>query len=288
MKSSKLGLLHSSDDGMRWLLIIMFIGWLPAGLLSAGNAIAQSSNAQSSNEKVIADIQSAYEKLDFPIAEARITTALSNYQRFTPEELSAIHIIYALILFTRNDLAAAELQLRQALQLTPSLTLDPTDTPPQLLSIFSGLQQEISDQITEEKPDEVRYLIVHDPRAAAAVRSMLVPGWGQLYKGEKQKGVLLASFWAVSAGGTIIAHINRQQARDHYLASETSAQTQERFKHYSNWHKVRNNLFIAAAGTWAFSYIDAILRGGPTNTSRLQFMMMPTPTSRQVAVRWRF
>ncbi len=229
-------------------------------LMLAGTAPNLFGQSQESNASIIADIRNAYEALDFAMAESRITSALAMYEQFTPRELGDIYVISALVQFSQGEPDIASNQLRQALQLVPSLNLDPGDTPPQLLTIFNELKQEQSNTIDEQAtPADIRYLVLHDKRADAAVRSMILPGWGQLYKNERQKGIVLMGVWTLTAGGAVIASIQRTNAKDHYDSSSTQAETQQRFKSFSNWHKVRNNLMLGAATVWAYSYIDAIL-----------------------------
>lgn len=273
---------------MRSFLLLVIFAILTGWLCPINTAQAQQGNA-----KVLADIRSAYDALDFPVAEARIESALNEFERFLPGELTEIHVTYALILFARNDMDLATEQLRQAVQLTPTLNLDPIDTPPQLLEVFSRIKEQASVAEGPSGQPEIRYLVVQDPRAGAALRSMVVPGWGQLYKGERTKGIVLAGLWGVTAGGAVVAHIGRQNAKDQYLDSTTQAQTLERFKNYSTWHKVRNNLFLGAIGVWAYSYIDAIIKGQPVPTSlgpdtNLQFSLIPSPTTPGVAMQFSF
>ena len=229
-------------------------------------ALFQPVFAQQNNRQILEDIRNAYEGLDFAVAEARITAALAEYEQFTPTELSEIHVIYALIYFARNELPAVESHLAQALQLNPSLTLDTLETPPQVLDLFSSIKQQENDPVATT-PAEIRYLIVQDPRPAAVMRSMLVPGWGQLYKEERKKGWLLVGLWGATAGGTLIAHANRSRTEKRYLASETQAQAASRYRPFDTWHKIRNNLFMAAAGIWVYSYIDALLPSQPATSA---------------------
>ena len=196
--------------------------------------------------------------------------------------------------FEVNNLPEAESQLLLAVQLNPSLELDPLDTPPRLYEAFEEIKKEYSDNASQiNDPQDIRYLLVYDPRASAALRSMAVPGWGQLYKGEKRKGIVLASLWGVTASGSIIAHVRRNQAQDHYRASETQAQTQSRFRAFSTWHKVRNNLMLAATGIWVYSYIDAIVVGGPIEPGQLRgsdfnVSMIPVNGRAHFSVQWQF
>ena len=267
----------------------MFIGC--AVCITAFN---EGAYAQLNTSRMMEDIRSAYEELNFTVAEARISEALNEYDQFSPQELSEIHVIYSLILFAQSDLSAAESQLHLAIELNPTLVLNQLDTPPRLFQLFEEIKQardDLSEQVSS--PGDVRYLIIYDQRAGAAWRSMVVPGWGQLYKGEKRKGIILTSLWGIAASGSVIAHLNRIQARDHYRASETQAQTQSRFRTYSNWHKARNNLLLAATGVWVFSYIDAMVWGQPTraytsNQGPLKVSVLPIQGNTQFTIRWRF
>ena len=256
--------------------------------------IARPAAAQQENEIILENIHNAYERLDFSVAEARIEAALGDYNRFTPVELSDIHRIYALIFYARNDLDSARSQLNQALQLSPTMTLDAVETPPQLLEIFLEVKQEYDAQITQNAREaQVRYVIVHDPRPAAVMRSMIVPGWGQLYKGEEKKGRLLMGLWSLTAGGAVVAHIGRKRAEDRYLDALTPDEIANRYNTFDSWHKIRNNIFISALGVWAFSYADALLAGQPETsqrvvTSPLNFSVTPAPHSPRFSLEWRF
>ncbi|MBX2819539.1 MAG: hypothetical protein KTR29_07655 [Rhodothermaceae bacterium] len=267
---------------------------LVLGLVLSISLFAEVVHAQSSNTQVLEDIRSAYDGLDYAIAETRINEALRDYERFLPQELSEIHVLYALVLFAQSKPSDAEAQLGLAVQLNPSLELDPLDTPPRLYAAFVEIKEGYSDNSSQvNTPQDVRYLLVYDPRANAALRSMVVPGWGQLYKGEKRKGIVLASLWGLTASGSLIAHVSRNQAQDHYRASETQAQTQSRFRAFSTWHKVRNNMMLAAAGIWVYSYIDAIVVGGPVEPGRLRdsdfkVSMIPVNGRAHLSVLWRF
>ena len=256
--------------------------------------IAPPAAAQQENEAILENIHNAYERLDFSVAEARIEAALKDYARFAPVELSDIHRIYALIFYARNDLESAREQLNQALQLSPTMALDAIETPPQLLEIFQEVKQAYEAQIDQNIPEaEVRYVIIHDPRPAAVMRSMIVPGWGQLYKGEQKKGRLLIGLWSVTAGGAVLAHIGRKRAEERYLDALTPEDIASRYDTFDSWHKIRNNIFIGALGVWVFSYADALFAGQPKTSRKAiisppSFSVNPAPHSPRLSLEWRF
>lgn len=238
--------------------------------------------AQETNKVILEDIHTAYERLDFSVAEARINAALEMYDQFTPAELSDIHTVYALIYFARNDLSSVRTQLSQALQLQPELVLDPVATPPRLRDIFEAIKSEQKTTLQENSTESaVRYMVLEDRRPAAAMRSVLLPGWGQRYKGQKRKGLILTGLWSLSSVGTIATHFARNRAEDQYLASTTPDQIEARYQSFDTLHKVRNNLFLAAAGIWVYSYADALISRGSRSTglNRLTLSPLPSPTN---------
>ena len=226
--------------------------------LIAGNA--QVTLAQATAEEVIEEIRNAYERVDFEVAEQRIKEALEQYERFSPNELAQIYVFSALVNYARDDRAEAESQLGFALQLNPGLELDPIIAPPGLVEIADQLKKAIQESGTAgEAEPEVRYLVLSDPRPGAALRSMILPGWGQLYKGEKTKGYRILGAWGVMAGGTFAAHLIRANAENEYLDAATIEDATLFYDDFNRWHQIRNNLFLASAGVWVYSYIDALI-----------------------------
>ena len=245
-----------------------------------------------SNSELINEIRQAYERIDFEVAEVRIQEALVGFDQFSPEELSQIHFYSALIHYARGDAPKAESEVLIALQLYPEFSADPLLTPPGLQEIVRATRA----TLPEETPAtlnsaDIRYLVLEDRRPSAAMRSMLVPGWGQVYKGDRRKGHMLIIAWGTTAGGAITTHFLRQDAERRYLDANTQEEIFERFDAFDRWHKVRNNLFLAASAVWLYSYIDALLLPSPArlNQNRTSFQAFPvTPNSVQLTFRYSF
>lgn len=222
--------------------------------------------AQQSREvQLLQEIQNAYDQFNYTEAEIKAQTALKQYQRFTPSQLTEIHKILALIYSAQNKKEQAREHFEAALSINPDLELDPIYVSPKILNFFKKIKSEYKQNLlnSDENKQEIRYVLVQDPRPSAALRSMLIPGWGQWYKGEKSKGKILMGLWGGSVTGVIIAHIIRNHAEDRYLSETNPDKIESRFKTFDRWHKIRNNLLIFAAGIWVYSYLDAILNNHP-------------------------
>ena len=156
-------------------------------------------------------IWEAYQALDYARAEQLAQAALAAYE--APEDLAQIHVVLGLIAFSQNDQVVATRQFTDALVLDPTVELDPLLASPKTLDFFEGIRTSLtqaSRDETFETEAAPRYVLVRDRRAEAALRSMVVPGWGQIYKGQRTKGRVLVGLWVGAVAGTVTTHILRQ------------------------------------------------------------------------------
>ncbi|MDX1739778.1 MAG: hypothetical protein R3178_00730 [Rhodothermales bacterium] len=211
----------------------------------------------------VADVRVAYEELDFDLALARADSIIASESGYTPDELVEVHTIAALVHIARNQPSAARPHFVSALSIDPDLELNPASASPQALELFRSVQSDLRTGRALEASSAIRYLRVYDPRPAAAYRSMLVPGWGQLYKGQRTKGYVFLGLWAATAAGTVTAHIVRHDREQAYLDETEPSNVPSRYDEFNRWHRIRNNLAIAAAATWVVSYLDALIFEGP-------------------------
>jgi len=105
----------------------------------------------------------------------------------------------------------------------------------------------------------------------AATRSLVLPGWGQRYRGSPGKGTIMLSAVALGAVGLVWTHENYrdkvddfERARDAYLAEtrqsqlpELRARMEEASRDADRRYDRRRAVLYATAGVWALSVIDA-------------------------------
>ena len=100
--------------------------------------------------------------------------------------------------------------------------------------------------------------------ARGLVRSLFVPGWGQMYKGSMAKGISILSAEVVAVGGALVA----ENLRASYIKK---MKEQPKFaKTYNskadNWQNVRNGFLIGAGAIYVYNLIDAIVADGAKRT----------------------
>lgn len=217
--------------------------------------------AQAQESSLLESMLKAYQQLNYDRAEMYAGEILAAYDAYPLDVLTQVHTTLGIIKYTQNSQQEAREQFETALSLTPELSLDPALVSPKILSFFDTLKADLTTSSGAGGDTvNVRYIVLQDPRPAAAMRSIVVPGWGHFYKGESKKGILLTGLWAATAGGTLAAHLGRQQARDRYRAARDPDDIAARYKTYNSRNKLRNGLALAAAGVWVFSYFDVLVK----------------------------
>lgn len=141
--------------------------------------------------------------------------------------------------------------------------------------------------LTDGDPMQVDFEMVSKTRFKAAFRSLVVPGWGQIYTKQKLRGALYASATVISLLSLYVTDNSFRDRKDDYNAvlteyektrsvdgkrairSRLDAAQEEAY----DAETVRNIAFGVTAFIWAFNVIDALLFfpdrrhsiGGPAN-----------------------
>lgn len=252
--------------------------------ISFGGISVCAQEQSDTNERVFS-IEQAYENLNYEEAEALAREALDSFVAFSPSQLVRIHRTLALVLFVNGEELESAEQFRAALTINPDLELDPVLVSPITLEFFAAVKGAFeNEQTTGTELGGIRYVLVEDPRLGALVRSALLPGAGQRYKGQNTKGWVLTGLWAASVGGTILAHLQRSDAERAYLEETNPDLVAERFETYDTWHNVRGGLVIGALAIWVYAAADAITVD--TREADQGFSVGATPTGFNLRLRF--
>lgn len=234
------------------LVILFFLALAP---------VSRSASGQSQDTTALDRARQAYQNLNYAEAEQHARAALAAYETFSLGQISEVHVILGLITYARNDLESARKHFEVALRLNPSLEMDPLLVSPKILAFFDEIKAGL---LVEEQPQTEALPPVEDLRPAAALRSMLIPGWGQFYKEDWARGWVFSGLWSVAAGGAIFSHIQMLDAN--------APDGRERHR----WLVMRNGFIAAGAGIWLFSYLDALLhRSDPDKAPQSGFSITP-------------
>ncbi len=244
---------------------------------------------QEQDIKLLEEIKRAYEALNYAEAEIKATAALENYQRFTPTQLTGLHKTLGLIYYSDNREELAQRHFQSALTLNPQLQLDSLMVSPKIVKFFEAIKFERHSQANDrvDVQPQIRYILVKDKRPGAATRSLVLPGWGQHYRGSKTKGWIVTAFWGTGIVGYLTTSLARNSARDKYLAEQNPVKIESRYSTFNQLHKVRNGFFFVAASVWVYGIFDALFSGTNSHgvTPNYGFMLYPSATKGMSEIR---
>lgn len=123
-------------------------------------------------------------------------------------------------------------------------------------------------------PNNINIELKRKTRFKAGIRSLLIPGWGQVYSGNAMRGGLITLSAAVAGGGLYFLDKEYQDKRSEYdIAAETyynsvsSIDEKNRLKAVMdkqqrrayNAETDRRNAFYLLAGIWTYNLLDAVI-----------------------------
>lgn len=214
----------------------------------------------------------AYQQLDYQSAKTIGQKITAEYTKHSLFQLVETHKILGVIFYTEGNPGEAQKQFEQALSIDDKAQLDSVYVSPKITQFFDELKQNFVESVDKNQSGSTfapRYILVADPRPAAAMRSLIFPGWGQLYKQEKKKGYVLAGAAGISLLATGIFHFMQESAHDDYLSATNPQLIEEKYADYNRLYKWRNNAAVFTGAVWLYAFFDALI--APSRSQQFEY-----------------
>jgi len=116
-----------------------------------------------------------------------------------------------------------------------------------------------------KNPDRVQFDRVQfttNYNGSALLRSMVVPGWGQMYKRSMGKGVTILSLEVVSVAGIFVCDNLSNSYYNKALAEHNNGVREQYQNRSTSFHNIRNGFIVAASAIYIYNIVDAISAKG--------------------------
>lgn len=160
---------------------------------------------------------------------------------------------------------SAKSQFKNMLALKPDAELDPVSTSPKILSVFREAKREFETERLISSPPETTgtSLLPSRPEGniwlGPAIKSLVLPGLGQLQNGHETKGYIFISSEIMSIAGLLVSQVNYEQARSDYASNRDPSKMDALYNDYNTWFMVRNGFIAASIGICVVSSVDAMI-----------------------------
>lgn len=104
--------------------------------------------------------------------------------------------------------------------------------------------------------------IVTKSKGDAFFRSLLIPGWGQVYNDQDVKGYVFIGTTVALAGAGAFLYVRSKKVYDEdYMKATSKEKAADAYDNANNLRQNSTLVFIIAGGVWAVNAIDAVLSG---------------------------
>ncbi len=234
------------------------------------------------NAQQAASLKELYEALQFEKTIETGQRLLKQTSSFSQQELIEIHKYLGFAYFNLGQLDSARTHFLTILELDPQYQFDPVTTSPKIIAFFEQQKKELKQ--VKRVPAITRYIFLKDKRPEASIKSLLVPGWGQYFKGQKQKAVLFFSAFTGSAIFTTTAAFLEKHYHNKYKAVNDVTRLSGAYDQYNRWYRIRQYGLWTLAAIWATSVLDAMWAHYDEQKSGIGISVQAKPLKTSIAV----
>jgi hypothetical protein len=219
--------------------------------------LAGFARGQFSVDSTIQRVDSLYTSGAFSRAELEARRLLENDMLSdSVRTLAEQWVAFALVAQERPDLGKEH--FTAILRRHPSYELDPILTSPKILKVYNEAKATFRTQ-PQGGPSQGSPEV--NPSAEITYRTILFPGWEQLYHGRTTVGAVFLGAGIVTLGSGIALEFKRSAARSEYLAATTPEDIESRYETYNRTRKAEMWAFAAFAAVYIASEVEVLTHG---------------------------
>jgi tetratricopeptide (TPR) repeat protein len=207
-------------------------------------------------EQIIQEIKRQFEQGNIYEAEMQALKALNSDIEFSSENLCTVHNYLAFCYVALGDKANAIKEFLKSLEINPNQRFNPQLISPKIIEVFNLASEEYQRQ-QKIKPIDSKQTL-EKAQIKASKRSLIFPGLGQLYKGNKTKGYLFIGGESLSLLSITVFQWQYQKTHEAYLKATLPNDIEKKYKDYDLYYKLRNLSIGMSAAIYVVSYFDAI------------------------------
>lgn len=230
--------------------------------------ILQFSFAQSQNQ-LENRVRSSFENFSYDEVIRLVDSVLNS--SITTEKFDTVTLLTykAISAFHLWDTILCKETFLKILEIKNNYTLDESLASPKIVSFFMNIKdqklkelQQKSEVIKNQNKDENRsqtFQISLSKIKNAQLRNFIFPGWGNLYIGNKTKGIILSSLFASSLISSLYFIYDTYAKEKNYLNEIDINLIPKKYDEYNSSYKLRNISLVIMGVTYLYSQIDFIL-----------------------------
>jgi hypothetical protein len=193
---------------------------------------------------------------------------LQSREEYTLSEQIDILRMKAISHYSLTDDDAARKSFIEIVKLDSTYQMDVSRTSPKIITFYNETRRNYLDQYQGNQPQilvrvdtiyvpiESTIYVQNDIVTNSFYRSIILPGWGHLYSGNKTKGTLLSLVSSVAAIASAYFIIDTNNKERDYLNERGRISIERRYQDYNNSYRMRNISIASYLIVWLYSQFD--------------------------------
>ncbi len=155
----------------------------------------------------------------------------------------------------------AQLNFEYILNLNPNYDLKEEFVSPKIIEVFKDAQDKVR-LLINESPDY--YFFKRDrfdsrfSKSNLIIKSLIIPGWGQMDRGENSKAFTIGTVFFVSVAAGISSYFLMNEASNNYQNASNTEDATLLYNRYNNYSKLNRVLFDFSISTYIFNILDIL------------------------------
>ncbi|MGA8265918.1 MAG: hypothetical protein WB779_15855 [Ignavibacteriaceae bacterium] len=210
------------------------------------------------------------ENFDYPGTINLADSLLKFTNNPTPSQLIGIYRMKGISEFSLLDNLAAKNSFLSILKIDKNYELDSAKTSPKIITFFDSIKKDFITQYNKQKKYNSEIDSLYSARVKmrseeninkfknSMYRSLILPGWGHLYLGEKPKGIILTTLSSASLAAALYFIVDSNSKFNDYVRATDPAVIAGNRKLYYNSNQWKNISLISFSVLWLYSQIDLL------------------------------
>lgn len=230
----------------KYIVLLLF-------LLATGSLRAQ---------QTLESLRLKYERFEYDRVIQQARDMLLHREQMDTVMVKEVLYLSAVANYSLQNVDGAMVDFLELLRLDPQYQLKPSDTSPKIIQFFEEIKTNADRTATKEriivKHDTVRVAMAQRPWQPAMKRSLLWPGWGQSYLGDKGKATVLRVTSVLAFSASLYGVLDCRDKEKQYHSTIEKSIMDENYQSYNRAYKVRNAALCSFAALWLYSQIDML------------------------------
>ncbi len=195
---------------------------------------------------------------------------IANSKEFSEDEMIEIFLLKGISHYSLSESESVKNSFNNILDYNQNYKINTSKVSPKIIREFENLRRKhkqlnISQNLTSIVIRDTLYQVdtlILKPNnkfySEVVARSMVFPGWGHLYSGDKTKGWILTSANSVVLGSMLYFIYDTNQKESSYLNEVDISLVEEKYNDFDTSYKIRNSLIATYAILWIYTQIDIL------------------------------